>query len=120
VVPIVIAAAVVIVVALVGYFAFHKGGGGAALPTSYIQVQAIPYGKVQSITDSKGSKIALPQDVDTPVRIAVNPGDYTVVVAGPDGTTTDSEKIKVTNDNPGAYAHAFAPVDVDKILQSSQ
>jgi hypothetical protein len=90
-------------------------GGGAS---TFIEINAVPFGTVKSITGSDGKTVDL-KDNQTPVRVSVAPGEYTIVVAGPNGQE-DTQKKKVTNDSPGSDTAVFTQVDVDKILQSQQ
>ena len=71
---------------------------------------------VKTITPAKGSVIDL--NKETPLRVPVTPGDYTIVVTGPDGDE-QSQKITVSNDSPGNYTPVFEKIDVEKILQSN-
>jgi hypothetical protein len=57
------------------------------------------------------------KDNQTPLRVAVAPGEYTIVVTGPNGQD-DTQKKSATNDAPGSDTAVFQQVDVDKILQS--
>jgi len=116
VMPIIIGV-LVLVIAVVGYFALNKpsgGGGGAAAASSYMEINAVPWGTVKTITPAKGPVIEL--NKETPLRVPLGPGDYTVVVTGPDGDE-QSQKITVTNDSPGSYTPVFQKIDVEKILQ---
>lgn len=118
VVPIVVGV-VVIVLAVVGYLAMNKssggGGGGAAGASAYIEINAVPWGTVKTITSAKGTSISV--NKDTPLRVPVAPGEYTVVVTGPSGDE-QSQKITVSNESPGSYTPVFEQINVDKILQS--
>ena len=110
--------AVLAVAALVGgYFAiFNKpsAGGGAAGTSAYIEINAVPWGTVKTVASSKAT---INVNQETPVRVPVAPGEYTVVVAGPDGDE-QTQKVTVTNDSPGSFTPVFEKIDVDKILQS--
>ena len=63
------------------------------------------------------SKTTINVNQETPVRVPLTPGEYTVVVAGPDGDE-QTQKVTVTNDVPGSFTPVFEKIDVDKILQS--
>lgn len=108
-----------IVVAGIGYFMLNKpsGGTGAAGGAStYLEINAVPYGTVKSITGKDGKTVDL-KDTQTPLRVAVAPGEYTIVVAGPKGQE-DTQKKTATSDAPGSDTAVFEQIDVDKILQS--
>jgi serine/threonine-protein kinase len=74
------------------------GGGGAAywflrpapvVATSALDIAAVPYGEVVSITSDKGKAVVLPAGEHwTPMRLdGLTPGAYSVVVKGSDGNT---------------------------------
>ena len=108
---------VIVLVAVVGggYFVY-RNMATPAVPTTYIAINAVPYGKVKSVTSSTGKVVST--DQDTPVRIPVVPGEYTIVVAGPNGDE-QSQKINVTNDAPGSFTPVFEKINVEQILQSN-
>jgi len=98
-----------------GYFGYKKFM--APVPaTSYIEINAVPWGMVKSVTAANGKAINVNQD--TPLRLNVAPGQYTVVVAGPNGAE-QSHEVSVTDDAPGNYTPVFEKIDVDKILQTN-
>jgi predicted nucleic acid-binding Zn-ribbon protein len=108
-----------VVVAGIAYFMLNKpsaGGGATGGATTYLEINAVPYGTVKSITGKDGKTVDL-KDNQTPVRVAVAPGEYTIVVTGPNGQE-DTQKKSATNDAPGSDTAVFQQVDVDKILQS--
>ena len=108
-----------VVVAGIGYFMLNKpsgGGGAAGGATTFIEINAVPYGTVKSITGKDGKTVDL-KDNQTPLRVTVAPGEYTIVVTGPNGQD-DTQKKSATNDAPGSDTAVFQQVDVDKILQS--
>ena len=106
---------VLVALAIGGYFVYRNMTTAPA-PSTYIAINGIPWGTVKTVTSSTGKVIAVNQD--TPVRVPVSPGEYTVVVAGPNGQE-QSEKINVTNDSPGSYTPIFEKINVDQILQSN-
>lgn len=110
-----VAALVLLAVIAGSYFAFKKTSA-PAVPSSYITVNAVPWGTVKTLTDSKGKVIEI--NKETPIRIPVNPGDYKVVVQGPD-VQEQSQQIKAASDSPGSYTPVFEKIDVDKIMQSN-
>ena len=119
VMPIIIGV-LVVVIAVVGYFALNRpsgggGGGGTAGASAYIEINAVPWGTVKTITSAKGNVIDV--NKETPLRVSVAPGEYTVVVTGPSGDE-QSQKLTVSNDSPGSYTPVFEQINVDKIMQS--
>lgn len=108
-----------IVVAGIGYFMLNRPsgpGGAVGGATTYLEINAVPYGTVKSVTGKDGKTVDL-KDNQTPLRIAVAPGEYTIVVTGPKGQE-DTQKKSATNDSPGSDTAVFEQVDIDKILQS--
>ena len=84
---------------------------------TYIEINAVPWGTVKTITPTGGGK-AIEVNEQTPIRVPVPEGEFTVVVAGPDGTEK-SETVKATNDSPGSLTPVYGEgIDVDKILSS--
>ncbi|HYX70941.1 MAG TPA: hypothetical protein VE825_17530, partial [Terriglobales bacterium] len=77
----------------------------------------IPWGTVKSITSVDG-KVSLSPNEQTPARIAVPPGDYKVVVDGPDGQE-QSVDVKATDDIPGSITPVFQQIDVDQIINAT-
>ena len=115
--PMIIIAVLAVAALVGGYFAiFNKpsAGGGAAGTSAYIEINAVPWGTVKTVASSKAT---INVDQETPVRVPVAPGEYTVVVAGPGGDE-QTQKVTVTNDSPGSFTPVFEKIDVDKILQS--
>jgi hypothetical protein len=113
---IVVALLVIAVLGLGGYFAYEKFSAPPPAPTAYIEINGVPWGHVKTLTPTSGNAIQI--DKDTPIRVPVAPGEYTIVVAGPDGREL-SQKVTVTNDSPGSYTPVFEKINVDQILQSN-
>ena len=109
---------VVVLVAVVvgGIFAYEKFFATPPVASTYIEINGVPWGTVKTITSASGKVIEVNQP--TPIRVPVSPGEYTVVVTGPNGQE-QSEKINVSNDSPGSYTPVFEKIDVDQILQSN-
>jgi len=116
VVPIVIGV-VVLALIVVAYLIFRPkggGGGGQTAPAAYIEINAVPWGTVKAVTPKSGQAIEV--NDQTPVRVPVNPGDYTVVVTGPDGEEKTAT-MTVSQDNPGSFTPVFQTPDPEKIVQ---
>ncbi|MGH9493235.1 MAG: hypothetical protein ACRD2K_07015, partial [Terriglobales bacterium] len=108
-----IAAVALVVLAVGGYFGYQKIFGTAPA-TTYIEINAVPWGTVKTITPTGGGK-AIEVNEMTPIRVPVAEGEYTVVVAGPNGTEK-TETVKAMNDSPGSFTPVYEAIDVDKIL----
>jgi len=107
---------VVLVLAIGGYFGYKKMGTAPAAST-YIEINAVPYATVKSITSTDGKVKLTPDDI-TPARIAVPPGEYEVVLTGRDGTDK-TEKVSATNESPGTVKSVFEPIDVEKQIMGT-
>jgi hypothetical protein len=125
----VLAAVLVIGGAVGGYFALRpktatapvaSGTTGAATTVaagpSSLQINAIPWGTVKSITDSTGK--AIEASGDTPLRVDLPSGAYEVVVVGPDGKTEKRNKIVVPAGQPQFMSFEFQQVDAKKIVDA--
>jgi serine/threonine-protein kinase len=112
----IIAVVAVLVLGFGGYVAYKKFVGPPPAST-YIEINGIPWGTVKSITSVDG-KVSLSPNEQTPARIAVPPGDYKVVVDGPDGQE-QSVDVKATDDIPGSITPVFQQIDVDQIINAT-
>ncbi len=115
VMPVVIG--VVALLAIVGGIVGYRMMSAPAEATAYVEINAIPWGTVKSVTSTAGDEVALGDDNQTPLRLALPPGEYKVVVAGPKGDEK-TETIKVSNESPGSYVPVFEAIDVEKIVQT--
>lgn len=127
----IVVAVVLVLAAAGGYFAFRAKpqtasttagapaeGGAAAVGAASLQVNAAPFGKIKSITDSKGKQIEI-QDADTPVMIDNIPaGAYEVVVVGPDGQTEQKHTVTLHAGKPTYEYFEFQKVDPKKIVDA--
>ncbi len=113
--PKVIAAVAVLAVAIIGYLMLRPSG--PVTESTYVEVNAVPWGMVKSITTRDG-KVVKEVNQQTPVRVALAPGEYKVVVAGPKGEQK-SETIKVTAGQGGSVYPVFEAIDVEKILNQN-
>jgi eukaryotic-like serine/threonine-protein kinase len=97
-----VVAAVLVVGAVVGYLKF----AAPAKPTTYIEINAVPWGTVKSVDSVDGSvKISVNQE--TPVRVPVPPGDYNVTFETPDGKEQVEKVEHVTDQAPGSTMPLF-------------
>ncbi|MCI0355507.1 MAG: hypothetical protein L0099_10785 [Acidobacteria bacterium] len=66
-------------------------------------------------SSTDGDDVEIGTETQTPLRIALPPGEYKIVVAGPRGEEK-TETIKVSNESPGSYVPVFEAIDVEKIV----
>ncbi len=109
---------VVVVLAVVGYFAYRKPSQSVTPPakSAYIEINAVPWGTVKYLEPvNGGSRIEINEP--TPVRVAVTPGEYKIVIAGPSGTEK-TDQVKAAEGSPGnSTKTVFEQIDVDQILK---
>jgi serine/threonine-protein kinase len=99
-----LAVVALLVLAAGAYFGYQRSSGATAAG-SYIEIHAVPWGTVRSVTSLDG-KIAISVNEQTPVRVNVPPGTYKVVVTGPHGEEK-SEDVTVFINQPGSYSAVF-------------
>ena len=131
-----IAAAVIIVIAAAAFFFWKKGQttaptGVAATttvtttaPTStapipagqgVLLLSASPWGDLEKIVDEKGKSIDLTEEKkSTPTRIELAPGEYTVTVTGPNGTT-QSKSVRIEAGKPARKMFDLESVNFDEL-----
>jgi eukaryotic-like serine/threonine-protein kinase len=85
---------------------------GATLEGSLI-VEAIPWARVDRLVDAHGSVTEVNQQ--TPLRLGLPPGQYTVYLSGPNGQQR-TEQVSVSAANPTSCRTTFEVVDVEKLL----
>ena len=116
VMTIVVVVLALVVAGVVGLWYYKTNMTAPQAPTGYIEINGVPWGTVKTLTSANGNVTQVNQP--TPIRVPVGPGEYTVVVDGPNGEE-QSQKITVSTDSPGSYTPVFEKIDVDQILQSN-
>jgi serine/threonine-protein kinase len=138
-----IAAVVAIVLALGGWFAFHQPQQQQINPTTapvasttvsvtappvstnpnqgVLLLAASPWGDIEKIVNTKDNK---PVDItddsrSTPTRIQLDPGNYRVVLNGPQGTTKTID-VKIDAGKPARKQVDMGNVDINEIEQEMQ
>ena len=113
-----IGAAVLGLVLVVGGYFGYKTVTAPPPVDSYIEINAVPWGKVTTIVSADG-KITRDINKETPIRVLLPSGDYTVNLTGPDGKAT-SQKVTISKANPGIGVNQiFEGVSANEIVQSS-
>lgn len=80
-----------------------------------IEIYAVPWGTVKTVTSVDG-KVRLEVNQQTPLNVAVPPGDYLVVIASPEGQEQWGN-VSVDGNNPARYQVVFRQVDVQEIMR---
>jgi tetratricopeptide (TPR) repeat protein len=113
-----VAAAVLLVVLGVGgWFGYQKFFGPLPIVT-YAEINATPYATVTSITSQDGRfKVALNQE--TPVRVALPAGTFTIEFKGPNGEAATETLSNVGAGSPGSITHPFEAVSANEIVKTS-
>jgi eukaryotic-like serine/threonine-protein kinase len=130
------AAVVLLMLALGGYFVFRKPEPApvAALPTTAgvdltatgnapassakgtLLLSASPWGDLDSIISKEDQKeVQLSEDLSTPARILLDPGEYTVTLRGPTGPRSIDVRITAGEENPQNVA--MTKLDFDAIVK---
>ena len=104
---------VVLFLATGGYFAYQKFAAPA--PVGTLEIYAVPWGMVKSVTPAKGGETRS-LDQATPLSLELPAGEYRVVIDGPDG----QEKTETVNIN-ASHSHRMQPVfgqvNVEEIIR---
>jgi hypothetical protein len=85
--------------------------------TAAIQINAVPWGTVKSVASSDG-RLTLAVNAQTPLRVKVPPGEYSIVIFGPKGQE-QMPTVNATDSNPGKYMAAFEAIDVLQVIKAS-
>lgn len=121
------AAALVIVVAIAGVAGLRhrKSTVTAAAPAprsvaadsteGYLDIVLEPWGKVKSLSRADGTVVTV--DEFTPTLVHVPAGEYTLTVAGPNGSE-HTDKVSVTANQSSRFQYTFEVVDAAKIVSS--
>ncbi|HUQ49733.1 MAG TPA: protein kinase [Terriglobales bacterium] len=99
-----------------GYFGYQKMTAPPPIET-YVEINAVPWAQVKSIASADG-KFKVDVNQETPVRVPLPSGEFTITFAKPDGTPA-TEKITVNKNQPGSVSPVFESVSANEIVQSS-
>ena len=109
--------ALAVVLLVGGFFGYRALTKPPDLDT-YVEINATPYASVKNIVSTNG-KLTYEVNQDTPVRVALSTGEFTVNLTGPDGKAQTC-KITVSKTSPGQCSPAFVAVNPDDIVNSSK
>jgi len=96
-----------------GYLAYQKFA--APPPVGTLEIYAVPWGTVKSVTPSKGGDVRT-VDQPTPLSLDLPAGEYRVVIAGPDGQEK-TETVNVTASRAHRLRPVFQEVNVEDIIR---
>jgi hypothetical protein len=81
---------------------------------TYVQINAEPWGTVKEIVSSEGKSLSRP-DEQTPARLSLPRGRYTVTMSGPTGETKQLQ-LEVPGREGNSYFVLFSKPDIDRML----
>jgi hypothetical protein len=109
--------AIAIVLGVGGWFGYKKVT--APIPTpAYAEINATPYATVTTITSVDG-KYKLEVNQETPLRVHLPEGTFTVEFKGPNGEVATETITNLTQNAPGSTNHAFEAVSANEIVKTS-
>ena len=100
-----------------GFFGYKKFFGPLPIVT-YAEINATPYATVTSITSVDG-KFKKELNEQTPLRIELPAGTFTVEFKGPNGETATETLTNLAKDVPGSVSHPFEAVSANEIVKTS-
>jgi serine/threonine protein kinase len=112
----VVGAVLAIALAMGGFFGYRVMTAPLPLDT-YVEINATPWAKVTTIV-SKDGKHTYPVNQETPIRVNLPSGEYTVNATDPDGKPM-SQAIQVDKSAPGSVSLVVEAVSANEIVQSS-
>lgn len=113
----VVALLVAVILMFLGFAGFRiYQRATAPRATTYVQVNAVPWATVTSIS-ATDRRFALNLNQQTPLRVPLAPGQYTITLAGPGGEQR-VKQVRVSAESPGSYTEVFQVIDVEQILNA--
>jgi serine/threonine-protein kinase len=106
-----------IVLGVGGWFGYQKFFGPLPI-TTYAEINATPYATVTRITSADG-RFKKELNVETPVRVDLPAGTFTVEFKGPNGETATETLSNVAAGSPATVTHPFEAVSANEIVKTS-
>jgi len=106
-----------IVLGVGGWFGYQKFFGPLPI-TTYAEINATPYATVTRITSADG-RFKKELNVETPVRVDLPAGTFTVEFKGPNGETATETLSNVAAGSPASITHPFEAVSANEIVKTS-
>jgi hypothetical protein len=106
-----------IVLAAGGWFGYREFFAPPPIVT-YAEINATPYATVTNITSTDG-RFKLAVNEETPIRVALPAGTFTVEFKGPNGQTATEAISNLASGAPGSITHSFEAVSANEIVKTS-
>jgi len=108
---------IMVVLAMLGAsLLLHRSAPQPALaPDAYVEVIAQPWATVKSLTSTGANGKVIPVNEQTPVRVKVPAGEYTITLVGPN-SQEHTGQVSVGSGKPAQYSYVFEAVDAAKIV----
>ncbi len=95
-----------------------SNGSAAAVPaTGILLLNALPWGRVESITDAAGAGVALGAESRTPLRLSLPAGSYTVSLVNPRTASQQEVELEIRAAETTRTTVELASVDVESYLE---
>jgi serine/threonine-protein kinase len=110
---------IMVVLAMLGVFLLHHRSAPqpALAPDAYVEVIAQPWATVKSLTSTGANGKVIPVNEQTPVRVKVPAGEYTITLVGPN-SQEHTGQVSVGSGKPAQYSYVFEAVDAAKIVSA--
>ena len=79
-------------------------------------LNALPWARVERLTDGAGDPVALGPDPHTPLRLVLPPGSYRATLVNPSDSASQVVEVEIRAGETTRSTVALAPVDVDGYL----
>jgi hypothetical protein len=100
-----------------GWFGYKKFFGPLPIVT-YAEINATPFATVTSISSADG-RFKLDLNDQTPLRVELPAGTFTVEFKGPNGETATETLTNLGEGVPGSISHPFEAVSANEIVKTS-
>lgn len=93
------------------------GESAISRPIGRLQLDAVPWGRVESITDGDGRAVPLESPLYTPTELVLPVGDYAVVLSHPDSPAPQTIRLAVPVARTVEHRATMTEVGIDDYLQ---
>jgi hypothetical protein len=88
-------------------------------PTGTLIIDAVPWGTVTDVVNSRGSQIALSDQRSTPLALSLPDDVYTITIKDPSSTVTRNLKVKVVQSRQTTVTTTFRKVDAREYFREA-